>query len=33
MEQEILRNSVRDFAVNEIKPVAGDLDEKEVFLL
>ena len=31
MEQEILRNSVRDFAENEIKPVAGELDEKEIF--
>ena len=31
MEQEILRNSVRDFAENEIKPVARELDEKEEF--
>lgn len=31
MEQEILRNSVRDFAEKEIKPVAGELDEKEDF--
>lgn len=31
MEQDILRNSVRDFAENEIKPVAGELDEKEMF--
>ena len=31
MEQEILRNSVRDFAEKEIKPVAGELDEKEEF--
>jgi alkylation response protein AidB-like acyl-CoA dehydrogenase len=31
MEHEILRKSVRDFAENEIKPVAGDLDEKEEF--
>ena len=31
MEQEILRNTVRDFAENEIKPVAGELDEKEEF--
>ena len=31
MEQEILRNSVRDFAEKEIKPVAGALDEKEEF--
>ena len=31
MEQEILRNSVRQFAENEIKPVAGELDEKEEF--
>ncbi len=31
MEQEILRNSVREFAENEIKPVAGELDEKEEF--
>ena len=31
MEQEILRSSVRDFAEKEIKPVAGELDEKEEF--
>ncbi|MDZ7698268.1 MAG: acyl-CoA dehydrogenase family protein [Deltaproteobacteria bacterium] len=31
MEQEILRKSVRDFAEKEIKPVAGELDEKEEF--
>jgi short/branched chain acyl-CoA dehydrogenase len=31
MEQEILRNSVRDFAEKEIRPVARDLDEKEEF--
>jgi short/branched chain acyl-CoA dehydrogenase len=31
MEQEILRSSVRDFAEKEIKPVARELDEKEVF--
>ena len=31
MEQEILRNSVRDFAEKEIKPVAIELDEKEEF--
>jgi len=31
MEQEILRNSVRDFAENEIKPVAQELDEREEF--
>ena len=31
MEQEILRNSVRDFAEKEIKPVAGEQDEKEEF--
>ena len=31
MEQEILRNSVRDFAEKDIKPVARDLDEKEEF--
>ncbi len=31
MEQEILRKSVRDFAEKEIRPVAGELDEKEVF--
>ena len=28
---ELLRNSVRDFAENVIKPVAGELDEKEKF--
>lgn len=31
MEQEILRNSVRQFAEKEIKPVAKELDEKEEF--
>jgi alkylation response protein AidB-like acyl-CoA dehydrogenase len=31
MEQEILRNSVRQFAEKEIKPVARELDEKEAF--
>jgi short/branched chain acyl-CoA dehydrogenase len=31
MEQEILRNSVRDFAEKEIKPVAIELDAKEEF--
>ncbi|MFO7984859.1 MAG: acyl-CoA dehydrogenase family protein [Desulfatiglandaceae bacterium] len=31
MEQEILRNSVRDFAEKEIRPVAQELDEKEEF--
>lgn len=31
MEHDILRNSVRDFAENEIKPVARELDEKEEF--
>jgi len=31
MEQEILRNSVRDFAEKEIKPVVRELDEKEEF--
>jgi len=31
MEQEILRNSVRQFAEAEIKPVAAELDEKEEF--
>jgi short-chain 2-methylacyl-CoA dehydrogenase len=30
-EQEILRESVRSFAENEIKPVARQLDEKEEF--
>ncbi|MGD8521253.1 MAG: acyl-CoA dehydrogenase family protein [Desulfobacterales bacterium] len=30
-EQEILRESVRSFAENEIKPVAQELDEKEEF--
>ncbi|MBW1956287.1 MAG: acyl-CoA dehydrogenase family protein [Deltaproteobacteria bacterium] len=30
-EQEILRESVRTFAEKEIRPVAGDLDEKETF--
>jgi short/branched chain acyl-CoA dehydrogenase len=30
-EHEILRKSVRDFAENEIKPVAGELDEREEF--
>ena len=31
MEQEILRNSVRQFAEKEIKPFARELDEKEMF--
>ena len=31
MEHEILRKSVRNFAENEIKPVARELDEKEEF--
>ena len=31
MEQEILRNTVRQFAENEIKPIARELDEKEEF--
>lgn len=31
MEQEILRNTVRHFAEKEIKPVARELDEREVF--
>jgi len=31
MEQDILRDSVRQFAEKEIKPVAGELDEKEEF--
>src|SRR5512139_1374091 len=31
MEQEILRNSVRQFAEKEIKPVVRELDEKEEF--
>ncbi|MGD2127385.1 MAG: acyl-CoA dehydrogenase family protein, partial [Desulfobacteraceae bacterium] len=31
MEQEILRNSVRQFAEKEIRPVAKELDEKEEF--
>lgn len=31
MEQEILRNSVRQFAEREIKPAARDLDEREEF--
>ena len=31
MEQDILRDSVRDFAEKEIKPVARELDEKEEF--
>ncbi|MBW1999299.1 MAG: acyl-CoA dehydrogenase family protein [Deltaproteobacteria bacterium] len=31
MEQEILRNTVRQFAEKEIRPVARELDEKEMF--
>jgi short/branched chain acyl-CoA dehydrogenase len=31
MEQDILRNTVRQFAEKEIKPVARELDEKEEF--
>ena len=30
-DHEILRDSVRSFAENEIKPVARELDEKEEF--
>jgi short/branched chain acyl-CoA dehydrogenase len=30
-EHEILRKSVRDFAENEIKPIASELDEREEF--
>jgi alkylation response protein AidB-like acyl-CoA dehydrogenase len=33
MEQNILRESVRDFAENEIRPVARQLDESEAFSL
>ena len=33
MEQEMLRDSVRDFAETDIKPVARELDEKEEFSL
>jgi len=33
MEQDILRNTVRDFAEKEIGPVARELDEKEEFSL
>jgi alkylation response protein AidB-like acyl-CoA dehydrogenase len=29
MEQDILRDSVRQFAEKEIRPVAGEFDEKE----
>jgi alkylation response protein AidB-like acyl-CoA dehydrogenase len=32
-EHEILRESVRSFAENEIQPVARELDEKEEFSL
>jgi short/branched chain acyl-CoA dehydrogenase len=32
-EQEMLRESVRRFAENEIKPVARQLDDKEEFSL
>jgi short/branched chain acyl-CoA dehydrogenase len=32
-EQQILRDSVREFAEKEIKPIAEDLDEKEEFSL
>jgi len=32
-EQQILRDSVRDFAEKEIKPIAEELDEKEEFSL
>jgi len=33
MEQDILRKTVRDFAENEIAPVARELDQKEEFSL
>lgn len=32
-EQEILRNTVRDFAEKEIRPIAAEMDEKEEFNL
>jgi len=32
-EQQILRDSIRDFAEKEIKPIAEELDEKEEFSL
>ena len=32
-EQQILRDSVREFAEKEIKPVAEELDDKEEFSL
>ncbi len=32
-EQQILRNSIREFAENEVRPVAEELDEKEEFSL
>ena len=32
-EHEILRNSVRNFSMNEIQPLARDLDEREEFSL
>ena len=30
-EHRLLRESVRDFAENEIKPIAPELDEKQTF--
>lgn len=30
-EQEMIRKEVRKFALNEIAPIAGELDEKEEF--
>jgi len=30
-KREMIRSSVREFAENEIRPVAGDLEEREEF--
>ena len=30
-KREMIRSSVREFAENEIKPIAGDLEEREEF--
>ena len=30
-EQKLIRNTVRDFAENEIKPVASELEDSETF--
>ena len=30
-EQELVRQMVREFAINEVKPIAAEIDETEEF--